>query len=139
MRGLIQFAVVVAVLFFGVGEWQGWYLGVPPHTPMILYKKDHVVTVSRRTMTAQSFDFGLEGRLRQGRLTVEAYYERPESFQTGRPGESARRVYQETFAAGQSVRVAQTLRQGQGIYRVRLTFEDSSGTLRLRLPEAGTL
>lgn len=139
MRSLLSLVLLLAVVFVVVGEFfGGWYLGIPPHTPIFVYKKTHIAEQSRRT-TAQQFTFGVEGSLSRGTLIVEAGYEQPASFQTGRPGVPERVVYRAEFAAGQRIAVSETLRHGQGIYRVRLIFDDATGTLRLTLPEAGTL
>lgn len=140
MRGLIQFAIFLVIVFFVVGEFfGGWYLGVPPHTPLLVYKKTHTATEARRTTTAQEFPFSFEGRLRQGRLTIEGSYERPDSFQTGQRGTAERVVFRQEFREGEPINVAQILKQGSGIYRIRLIFEDATGTFDLELPPAGTL
>ncbi len=139
MRGLLTFLIIVAIVFFAVGEWQGWYLGVPPQTPVFVYKKTATTEQTRRTTTAQEFTFSLEGQLRRGNLIVEGYFERPSSFQTGRAGTPERRVFREEFRRGQRVFISETMKEGQGVYKVRLIFDDATGLLRLRLPGAGTL
>lgn len=140
MRGLIQFLIFLAIVFFVVGEFfGGWYLGVPPHTPLLVYKKTHTATESRRTTTAQEFPFSFEGQVQQGRVTVEGSFERPDSFQTGQRGTPERVVFRQEFREGEPIRVSQTMKQGSGVYRVRLIFEDATGTFRLDLPPAGTL
>jgi len=70
---------------------------------------------------------------------IEASFEQLASFQTGQAGRPERVVFRAEFGAGQRITVNETLRQGQGVYRIRLIFNDATGTLRLTLPPAGTL
>ncbi|MDQ3458468.1 MAG: hypothetical protein M3498_04045 [Deinococcota bacterium] len=139
MGGLIRFLVIGAIIFFGVGEWQGWYLGVAPYTPVLVYKKDHVFTYNRQRIADQPFPVDFRGRLRRGRVTVEGYYERPASLQTGQRGTPPRRIFSETFEAGQLVSVVGEMRQGRGIYTVRVSYEDATGLFRLARPAAETV
>lgn len=135
MRGLLTFALILVVIFFGVGEWRGWLLGLPSQTPFLVYKMTTVHTQERRARTASEFTFSLEGRLRRGRLVVEGSYERPGSFQTpGQQAQPERIVFRDEFHAGDPVQVNQRMSQGSGIYRVRMRFDDATGTFRLQLP-----
>ncbi len=134
MGGLIRFLVIGAIIFFGVGEWQGWYLGFPPTTPIFVYKKDYELIKTYQTIIAPSQEITLEGRLRRGSLIVEGYYERSESFQTRQQAAPNRRVFRQEYQAGQQVRLSGTMREGHGIYRVRLVFEDATGLFRLTSP-----
>ena len=136
MRALLQFALFLAAVFFIVGEFLGgWYLGVPPQTPIFLYKKTHTAVVERQTRIASEFPFSVSGSLRQGSVTVEASYERPSSFQDPGRRVLANRVYfSEIFGAGQPIAVSEVLERGEGVYRLVLTFTDASGTLRLDVP-----
>jgi len=140
MRGLLSFILLLTAVFFVVGEFfGGWYLGLPPHTPVLVYKKTHTAELSRRTTTAQQFAFGVEGSLSRGTVMIEASFEQLASFQTGQAGRPERVVFRAEFGAGQRITVNETLRQGQGVYRIILIFNDATGTLRLTLPPAGTL
>jgi hypothetical protein len=129
---LAKLILIPAVIFFGVGEWQGWYVGAAPHTPIFVYKKDY--THTRQTTHAESYEFTLSGRLRQGSLIVEASYERPPSVQTSRQGEPERCVFRQEFRAGEPIVLSENLRNGAGIYRIRLIFDDATGSLRLKVP-----
>jgi hypothetical protein len=131
---LFKFIAVAAIIFFGVGEWQGWYVGLATQTPVLVYKKDYTHTHTRQTTHAESYEFTLSGRLRQGNLIVEASYERPPSVQTSRQGEPERRVFRQEFRAGEPIVLSENLRNGAGIYRIRLIFDDATGSLRLKVP-----
>lgn len=83
MRGLLQFIAFLTVIFFVVGELLGgWFLGVPPQTPVFVYKKSHAANVERRALMASQFTFSVEGEVRRGTVTVEGFYERPPAFRT---------------------------------------------------------
>ena len=136
MRNLIVWPIVLALVFFGVGEFAGgWYLGVAPQTPVLIYKKTTSRTVSRSTATEASFPFKVDGSLSRGTLTVEGSYELPASFQN--PGArpiAAQVFFTETFSAGTPIHVDQTLQNGVGDYTVRLIFTDATGRLRVEVP-----
>ena len=136
MRGLIQFAVFLAIVFFVVGEFLGgWYVGVPPQTAMYVYKKTTTATVTRRTLTSKEFPFSIEGRLDRGTLTVEGIFERPSSFQDGTIKPLAPKVYfTETFSEGERINISKVLKQGAGIYTLRFIYNDASGTVRIDVP-----
>lgn len=50
-----------------------------------------------------------------------------------------RRVFQESFREGEAIRVTETLKQGSGIYRIRLVFEDATGFFEIDVPTANEL
>lgn len=130
--------VVAAVIFFGVGEFAGgWYLGAPPYTPIFVYKKTTTAVQTRRVRAAEGFAFKLTGRLRGGTVLVEGTYERPASYQNpGLRPLAERPVFRKEYAAGETVELSESLRYGEGTYRVRLNFEAATGTLRLSCPLA---
>ncbi len=136
MRSLLQFAAFLTIVFFAVGEFLGgWYLGVPPQTPVFLYKKTTTVTVTRRTLLSQQFPFDVEGRLSRGSLVLEGIYERPASFQNSSQQAQAPKVYfTETFEQGERIAVDEVLKRGAGIYTLRFTYNDASGTLHIDVP-----
>jgi hypothetical protein len=103
MRDIVIFLLLVVAVFIGIGEWRGWYLGVPGTTPVVLYKMDHRAVTDVRTVTRSDMPIRVEGRVRQGTLTVEVTYERPSSFQTGEAALPERVLYEETFTRGQRV------------------------------------
>ena len=140
MRGSLQLLAVVVIIFFGVGEFLGgWYVGVAPQTPVLVYKKTHTATLTRR-VTGDTFTFELDGKVRGGTVTVEGLYERPASYQN--PGQAvlpSRGLFKESFGPGEKVRVAETLRAGTGVYRVRVTFEEATGLFHIEVPAASEL
>jgi hypothetical protein len=141
MRNPIKFLAFLIIVFFGVGEFAGgWHIGMPPNSPVWLYKKSSSNTITRRTLNSQSLPFTVTGDLNQGSVTVEVWYERPTSFQD--PGQAAlppRVYFSETFSAHYPIRVDKIMNQGQGIYTLRLTYEDATGSLRVRVPPASQL
>ena len=141
MRTLLGWLVVLAVVFFGVGEFAGgWYLGVPPQTPVLVYKKTTAKTVSRRVQLGDAFPFRVSGVLRSGTLTVQGIYERPASFQNQSAASSPAQVYfTRTFAAGRPIRIDETLQRGVGVYTVRLLFRSATGRLGVAVPNNSEL
>ncbi len=139
MRDFLIFLVFCAVIFFGVGEWRGWYVGIPPQTPIFAYKTTTDASYVRRVTSADGFPLVFSGEVKRGTLTVEGTYEKPNSFQTGKAGRPERAVFREVFYKGDEVNLSQMLKRGQGIYRVKLTLEDASGTFRLDLPTGDQL
>ena len=139
MRDFLVFLVFCAVIFFGVGEWRGWYVGIPPQTPIFAYKTTTDASYVRRVSSADGFPLILNGEVKRGTLTVEGTYEKPSSFQTGKAGRPERVMFRQTYYEGEEVDLSQMLKRGQGIYRVKLTLEDASGTFRLDLPTGDQL
>ena len=140
MRGSIQVLAAAVIIFFGVGEFLGgWYAGVAPGTPVLVYKKTHTTTLTRR-VAGDTFTFSLDGEVRGGAVTVEGLYERPASYQN--PGQAAlppRREFGKRFGPGERVNVKETLKAGAGVYRVRVTFEEATGLFHIRVPAASEL
>lgn len=134
MRDLLGFLLILAIVFFVVGETRGWYLGVPSQTPIFVYKKDHAATTTRRTIMRTDMPVRFTGNVRRGTVTVTVTYERPDSFQTSQSGQPARVVLERVFTAGQRAFVDEVLAEGGGIYRVTLSFQDASGLFNLQLP-----
>jgi hypothetical protein len=125
----------LTIVFFGVGEFAGgWHIGRPPQSPVWLYKKSASNSITRRTVMSQSFPITITGNLQQGSVTVEGWYERPQSFQTQAQAIPPRLYFTETFAAGSPIWVDRVMEQGQGIYTIRLTYQDATGSLRVRVP-----
>ena len=140
MRTLLGWLVVLGVVFFGVGEFAGgWYLGIPPQTPVLVYKKTTAAAVTRRTQLGNEFPFKMDGALRAGTLTVQGVYERPESFQNSGTASPAQVYFTRTFPAGRPIHIDETLRQGAGIYTVRLIFRDATGRLSVAVPNNSAL
>jgi len=143
MRGFFQFAIVAAIIFFGVGEWRGWNVGVMPQTPLFLYKTDSSrSTVRRITGFAPGLEFNLSGQLSRGSMRMVVTFERPDSVQTARNDSvPLEQVYEIEFFAGQPIVASEFLELGTGFYRFRLFFNDATGRVSLNLPtsyEAGS-
>ncbi len=139
MRDLVIFLLLIVAVFIGIGEWRGWYLGVPGTTPVIVYKMDHRAVTEVRTVTRSDMPIRMEGRVRQGTVTVAVTYERPVSFQTGGAAVPERVLLEQTYATGQRIALNQTFDAGRGIYRVRVTYADVSGTFRFSFPRPSEL
>ena len=139
MRDFLIFLVVLAIVFFAVGEWRGWYLGVPSSTPVFVYKKDYTSETSRRTINVDALPIRVSGRVSQGIVRVEIIYERPSSFQQGTRGEAAEQIFEEVYRQGQSIAINEVFDAGGGIYTIVLHFEEATGLFRLRLPPSSQL
>jgi hypothetical protein len=139
MRDTVIFLLVLAAVFIGVGEWRGWYLGVPGSTPVVVYKMDHRAVSDVRTVTRADMPLAMDGRVRRGTVTVQVTHERPISFQTGGDASPERVVFEQVYRAGQRVNLNQTFEEGRGIYRVRVTYADVTGTFTFRWPPPSQL
>ena len=131
MRPLLQFLGFCFIVFFTVGELQGWYIGVPPSSPMLLYKMDREVNIRRDVRLEDDFSFDLRGQVRDGSVEVEAFYEIPSSFQQGTQGKSAKKVFDEVYSTGETIDISKILKAGQGRYTVRIVYQDTTGVFRL--------
>lgn len=134
MRGFIGFLVIVAIVFFAVGETRGWYIGIPAQTPILVYKKDFVATTTRRTTQRTDMPVSFTGEVRNGKVTVEVRYQRPNSFQTGAASGPETKVFEATYGKGQRVAVDRVFENGGGVYTVLVKYEDATGLFNLTLP-----
>jgi hypothetical protein len=134
MKGFLGFIVFLAAVFFGVGEFKGWTVGIPSQTPLLIYKSDSWLGATRRTVNRQDFPFTVSGKVSSGTVKVEGYYELPESFQSGKKGKPEKLVFEEEFTKGQSINISETLKNGQGQYRIRVIFQDATGMFRVKVP-----
>jgi hypothetical protein len=139
MRPLLQFAGFCFIVFFAVGELQGWYVGMPPNTPMYLYKMDKTVNIVRDVKYADELDVSMNGKVNRGSVLVEVFFEIPPSFQNGSTGTKPKLLYSEEFYVGQRLNVAEYIKKGKGRYTVRLTYNDVTGTFKLKLPRESEL
>lgn len=139
MRDTLVFLLVLVAIFVGVGEWRGWYVGVPGSTPVFLYKKDHRAVTDVRTVTRADMPIEASGRVRRGTVTLQVTYERPASFQTGGGAIPESVVFEETYRTGQTIALNQTFDEGRGVYRVVMVYDDVSGTFRFRFPRPSEL
>ncbi len=139
MRALLQFLGFCFIVFFVVGEFQGWYVGLATQTPMLVYKVDKAVEVSRDVHFEDQFDFDLRGKVSDGVVRVEAFFEIPPSFQAGTAGKAPKKVFDETFATGQDIQIDKILKSGKGRYTVRILYEDATGIFRMNASGQGRL
>lgn len=134
MKGFLGFIVFLAAVFFGVGEFKGWTLGIPSQTPLLIYKSDSWLGATRRTVNRQDFPFTVSGKVSSGKVRVEGYYELPTSFQSGKAGKPEKLVFEEEFTQGQSINISETLKNGRGQYRLKIMFENATGMFRVKVP-----
>jgi hypothetical protein len=139
MRPLLQFLGFCFIVFFAVGEFQGWYVGFPPSSPMLLYKMDREVNIRRDVTLENDFSFDLRGRVRDGSVQVEAFYEIPPSFQQGGKGKLPKKVFDEVFSRGEQIDISKLIKSGQGRYTVRIVYHDTTGVFRLEASGEGQL
>jgi hypothetical protein len=139
MRPLLQFFGFCFIVFFAVGELQGWYVGFPPSSPMFLYKMDKEVNIRRDVRLEDDFDFDLSGKIRDGVVEVEAYFEIPPSFQQGTAGRKAKKVFDEIYSTGDDIDLSKILKSGQGRYTIRIIYQDVTGIFKLNTSGEGLL
>jgi hypothetical protein len=139
MRPLLQFFGFCFIVFFVVGELQGWYVGFPPSSPMLLYKMNKEVTIKRDVKIEDKFDFNLSGKVRDGIVEVEAYFEVPPSFQQGTSGKQAKKVFNVIYSSGESIDLSKILKSGQGRYTIRILYQDVTGIFKLNASGEGML
>lgn len=139
MGRLLRFLIVVAIIFFGIGEWQGWFLGVTGQTPLLVYKKDHVAESTRRTVMRDDMPINITGNVKNGSVTVRIHYERPASIQTSAQALPERMVFERAFHKGQRIALNEIVEEGRGNYRTEIAFENATGVFNLKLPASSEL
>jgi hypothetical protein len=135
MRGFLGFIVFLAAIFFGVGEFKGWTVGIPSQTPLLIYKSDSWLGATRSTTNRQDFPFSVSGKVSSGKVRVEGYYELPTSFQSGKAGKPEKLVFEKEFTQGETINISETLKNGQGKYRIKVLFEKATGIFRVKVPK----
>jgi hypothetical protein len=139
MRALLQFLGFCFIVFFIVGEFRGWYVGMATQTPMLLYKGSQAVEVTRDVLYEDQFDFDLRGKINNGNVHVEAFFEIPPSFQAGTTGKAPKKVFDETYSIGQDIQLNEILKSGKGRYTVRIIYENVTGIFRMNASGQGRL
>lgn len=134
MRGFLGFLLVLAIIFFAVGETRGWYIGIAGQTPILVYKKDHTATTSRRTTQRTDMPVRFSGEVRNGSVTLEVRYQQPSSFQTGAAAGAETKLYEATFVKGQRIALDRVFEKGGGVYTVVMRYQDATGIFTLTLP-----
>lgn len=139
MRDFLIFVVLVTIAFFAIGETVGWQIGVPGQTPVYVYKQDGMASATRRTIRRDSLPVEVEGRVRDGAVTVRVIYQDVGSFQTNRGASSPEVVYEEVFQEGRIVALNELFEEGAGEYRVELHFSGATGLFRMPMPTSAEL
>lgn len=134
MRGLLTFLLVLAIVFFVVGETRGWYLGIPGQTPIMVYKKNHFAETTRRTLQRTDMPVRFTGEVKRGAVTIEVRYQQPSSFQTNQAAGAQRKLFEETYRAPQRIALDRVFESGGGVYTVLVTYEDATGMFKLEVP-----
>lgn len=134
MRGLLTFLVVLAIVFFVVGETRGWYVGIPGQTPILVYKKGHFAETTRRTLQRTDMPVRFTGEVKRGAVTIEVRHQQPSSFQTNQAAGAQRTLFKETYRAPQRIALDRVFESGGGVYSVMVTYEDATGVFRLEVP-----
>lgn len=139
MRGLIVWIIILGIVFFAVGETTGWYIGVPSHTPVFVYKKTASGEASRQTFNTDALPVRMSGRVRHGSVEVKVIFQRPESFQSGKQAGPDNTIFDHTYQTGDVVAIDQSFKGGKGDYTIQLSFHDATGLFRLRVPTENQL
>ena len=139
MRGFLTFLVILAIVFFAVGETHGWYLGVPSHTPVFVYKMTATGEASRHTFNVDALPVKLMGTVRHGSVEVKVVFQRPSSFQSGTAAGPKDTLFDQTYQTGDHIAIDRSFKGGQGDYSVVLSFTDATGLFRLNLPPESEL
>ena len=139
MKELLGFIAVMAALFFGIGETKGWTVGLPSQMPVMVYKSDGSVLAKRRLTTAKELPFEMKGEVKNGRVTVRAFHQKGGSFQSGQQAGTERPIFDETFTQGQTIRLNELFRNGDGNYRIELAFDEATGVFNVTMPKGSEL
>ncbi len=139
MRALLQFLGFCFIVFFIVGELRGIYAGMATQTPMLLYKGTQAVEVSRDVLYEDDFDFDIKGKVNDGTVRVEAFFEIPPSFQAGTAGRAPKKVFEQEFGTGENIQLNEILKSGKGRYTVRILYDKATGIFRMNASGQGRL
>jgi hypothetical protein len=139
MRGFLTFLVLLVIVFFAVGETHGWYLGLPSHTPVFVYKMTATGQATRQTFNTDALPVRLTGAVRHGSVEVKVIFQKPESIQNSTQAGPQDTVFDRTYQTGDRIAIDQSFQNGKGDYTVRLLFNDATGLFRLRVPNENQL
>lgn len=139
MKELLGFVAVMAGLFFGVGEFKGWTLGLPSQMPVMVYKSDGNVTAERRLTTATQLPFEMTGQVKRGSVTVQAFHQTAGSYQQQKAAGKEQAVFEQTFTKGETINLKEILANGNGNYRIEFKFNDATGVFNVDLPKGSEL
>lgn len=139
MRDFLIFLLFLAVIFFVVGEWRGWHVGVPSQSPVMVYKSTSIARATRRTINTDMMPVEISGRVRNGSVTVRVVYTDTGSFQTNTAGRPPKDIFEETYRTGQAIRINEIFDRGRGEYQVVLEFTGATGIFNVDLPTSTEL
>ena len=139
MRDFLLFLLFLAVIFFVVGEWRGWHLGVPAQTPVMVYKSTSTARATRRTINTDAMPVDVSGRVRNGEVTLRVIYQDTGSFQTNRGADDPEEIFEETYRAGQVIGLNEVFDEGRGEYQIVLEFRGATGVFGVDLPTSAEL
>jgi len=139
MRGFLIFLVLLVIVFFAVGETHGWYLGLPSHTPVFVYKMTARGQATRQTFNADALPVRLTGSVRHGNVEITVIFQKPESIQSNKQAGPQDTIFDRTYQAGDRIAIDQSFKSGKGDYTIVLQFNDATGLFRLRLPNENQL
>lgn len=139
MRDFLLFLLFLAAIFFVVGEWRGWHLGIPSQTPVMVYKSTSATRATRRTINTDHMPVRVSGRVRAGELTVRVIYTDMGSFQNSTAGRAPDEIFEETYRAGQMVTLNEVFDEGRGQYQIVMEFRDATGVFGVDLPTSSQL
>lgn len=133
MKDNIIGLVVLIGIFFGIGEWQGWNIGMAGHTPVLVYKKDAQVRVIRRVRVDNELPFSFKGTLNNGDLIIKGFYKTPANFEKNTLEGKDKLIFQEEFHKGDKVNIEHILKSGQGIYVIEMDYKEATGFFNLNV------
>lgn len=139
MRDFLLFILFLVAIFFVVGEWRGWNVGVPAQTPVLAYKTTSTARATRRTINTDQMPVEVSGRVRNGEVSLRVVYTDTGSFQTNVGGRDPETVFEETYRVGQVIRIDETFDEGRGNYQVVLDFRNATGIFHVTLPRSSEL
>lgn len=131
MRDNIIALLVFVGLFFGIGEWQGWNIGIAGHTPTLVYKKDAQVRVVRRVRVDNELPFRFKGTLRDGSLIVKGIFKTAANFETNAREGKDKLIFKEEYHKGDKINIEHTLQSGKGVYVIELDYKEATGFFNL--------
>ncbi len=136
MRDNIIGLIVLTGVFFGIGEWRGWNIGLAGQTPIFVYKKVAQSRVVRRVRVEDSLPFHLNGQIKNGDLTVKGFFKTAANFETSAREGKEKLLFKQNFVKGQKIDLEKVLRAGKGIYIIELDFHETTGLFNLKVKKA---
>ncbi len=133
MRDNIIALLVFLGIFFGIGEWQGWNIGLAGNTPTLVYKKDAQVRVVRRVRVDDQLPFTFKGNLSDGDLIIKGFFKTAANFETNAHEGKDKLIFKEEFHKGDKVNIEHILKSGKGVYVIELNYKEATGFFNLKI------